>query len=232
MHLLSIPLSIMLLITTTLSASIPTAASPPPNSLTQVPYPVVPAMFNGTIHGLPFTANGTMQEVYSQFYTLHPEITPLNSTQLTAAGFSLLTNTGTNINTTHLDTRFPSTRYCIPVPGQPWRASVLAYLPQILGPFYSSGKLLIPPRYCAKIACGWQTAIWLCNDAYFAWANPALDYLLTSFILDIQANCVIEQAFTVNVLGNPTTWWVLGMGGQKFDTDGFNVIIHEDTTCN
>ncbi|KAK0117755.1 hypothetical protein ONS95_012081 [Cadophora gregata] len=108
---------------------------------------------------------------------------------------------------------------CLPVPGQSaWRAvetryirDGIAHLQRVTNPCWVEGHA------CSRISCSYKSAITLCN------VTPQRKGLscayMASYAQDILKRCTYEVGLMRLV------------GGQAWDTDGYNVNVYRDTSC-
>ncbi|PVH81794.1 hypothetical protein DL98DRAFT_530847 [Cadophora sp. DSE1049] len=157
----------------------------------------------GTIDGIKVNHTGTIEEVYSQIAAENPGFAPHEI----------------GIIPRSLERREKSAMYCIPVPGQNWeKASDLPINNGIRS--LQTNRLFcnVPAHTCVRVSCSSNAEIRVCNDSnleikpYCAW--------IASYAFDISKKCY-------------STWGIARpqglVGGQYFDTDGFNVIVKKDT---
>ncbi|KAH7311052.1 hypothetical protein BKA65DRAFT_413350 [Rhexocercosporidium sp. MPI-PUGE-AT-0058] len=187
--------------------SIPIHESQAPTTF-NLPYSLVPMDFKHLINGTEFKFAGTAQQIIAQLVVQDPsfrvpQIEP-------ALELSTATESG-------LAARSKDQIFCIPVPGQPWVDVRLRTLSESINSLLLLATLIkrcpVNARSCTKLSCENEAAIVLCNDNKYAIA-PNCGYL-ASYAQDIYNRC---QRWDFG-------WrdWV--SGGQKFDTDNYNVIV-------
>ncbi|KAH9219474.1 hypothetical protein DL95DRAFT_457547 [Leptodontidium sp. 2 PMI_412] len=115
-------------------------------------YKFTPLLMTGTIGDITLNHTGTMQEIYAQLATEHPNFNPME-----------LDDVSESVVETR-DKRSKSDWECIPVPGQNWipaRDAVIdigiAYLKKVKALIWFDGHA------CSRISCSWDSAITLCN---------------------------------------------------------------------
>jgi hypothetical protein len=180
----------------------------------------VPATFIGSYGDHEYALNGTVEQVLAQLKELHPEVelkkrevtsrAVLNKVCLPLIPLPL-------ISPNHSQEMPP---LCIPIRGWNWAT---AYMPDIqAGVVYLDNlntRINIGPTSCSRISCSWNGAIYLCNDNPYS-IQPASPYL-ASYAQDLINICTTGSDDHYPDYKRT--------GGQEFDTDGYNIIVREDS---
>ncbi|KAH8650554.1 hypothetical protein BGZ60DRAFT_534212 [Tricladium varicosporioides] len=162
--------------------------------------------FTGTIHGIEYSGNGTVEQIYAQFKADYPEVVAAN-TNFTAAG--------TPIH--NLEARNKEQPHCCGEPGGPnwgWYSAQTWYIfdgINYLHAFRGRCDIGPGPGNCGRISCSYGSGIYLCNDNNYM-ISPNCGYLAT-YAQDLCDACN-RKGYTC---------------GQQFDTDNYNVIVHGDS---
>ncbi|RDL34424.1 uncharacterized protein BP5553_07552 [Venustampulla echinocandica] len=173
-----------------------------------LPHPLVPFQYKGTLGGHDVQLNGTVEEIYAQMKVLHPEFDAEHAIQ---NGTNASAITPQNVNS-------KSNYICKPVPGhKDWDYANGDRIAE--GIRYLKGIDIcdVGPQTCVRISCSWSAGIFLCNDNDHA-IFPKCNYI-ASYAQDLIGKCSVFPVFN----GFYTC-------GQKFDTDRYNVIVRS-TSC-
>ncbi|EPE27411.1 hypothetical protein GLAREA_04202 [Glarea lozoyensis ATCC 20868] len=204
----------------------------PENLNAQLPYPVSDLVFTGEIGGqkvallelfkfwvcigIIFSMSegrsmfDTLKQVYAQAKSANPAFdikSKLSANEASVTGRS-----------NDLETRNKDGFFCTQNIGWPWGQVNADFLDEGTRYLRGKGRCGVNGHSCARIACSYRTAIFLCNDRP-EFIQPACPYL-ASYVDDIVNVCGIhyDSAFTHNIL----------VAGQRFDTDRYNVLVRFD----
>ncbi|KAH9219475.1 hypothetical protein DL95DRAFT_292105 [Leptodontidium sp. 2 PMI_412] len=108
---------------------------------------------------------------------------------------------------------------CYPFPGQPdWRAAEVRYIDDGIAYLKKVTALCwVNGHACSRISCSYKSAITLCNVTPNTMGLSCT--YMTSYVQDILNRC----AYSVGLMRL--------VGGQAWDTDGYNVNVMRDTSC-
>ncbi|EPE24347.1 hypothetical protein GLAREA_08199 [Glarea lozoyensis ATCC 20868] len=176
------------------------SAIPPPPAELDLPYPVVPMQYSGSLGGIHnLTLTGSVQQMIATVLKDHPDL-DLNVTSETSV------STPRSVG---LEERNKAQTYCCPVSGHSWRPTVPYWIQWDMNVLRAlPGTCGVQPRSCSQVACQTSGAIYVCNDNNY-FIRPDCIYI-ASYAQDILNTCH-QQAC-----------------GQKFDTDRYNVVIRQE----
>ncbi|KAH7323766.1 hypothetical protein BKA65DRAFT_598315 [Rhexocercosporidium sp. MPI-PUGE-AT-0058] len=170
--------------------------------------PSLPFHMTGTIGDIVLNHTGTVQEIYTQLITENPDFKPMELDDVEEAAVEAR------------DKGSKSDWACIPVPGQNWypaKASEIdigiAYLKKVKALCWVDGHA------CSRISCSWGSAISLCNVTPNK-MGLSCEYM-ASYAQDLRDRCTGNLAG----YGRRSKDHV---GGQAWDTDGYNVNVYQD----
>ncbi|KAH6707614.1 hypothetical protein BKA61DRAFT_679014 [Leptodontidium sp. MPI-SDFR-AT-0119] len=168
-------------------------------------YKFTPLHMTGTIGDSILNHTGTIQEIYAQLATEHPDFSLMELDEVSEFAVEAR------------DKRSKSDWKCIPVPGQNWirarDAEIdigIAYLKKVKALCWVDGHA------CSRISCSWDSAITLCSVTPNK-KGLSCEYM-AYYAQDLRNRC------TGNLVsdGRHSTNQV---GGQAWDTDGYNVNV-------
>ncbi|CZR67160.1 uncharacterized protein PAC_17059 [Phialocephala subalpina] len=167
--------------------------------------------FKGTIHGVDFQANGTVESIYAQFTKQHPNVVASFNADHLPVGTGQ--SNGNNSALVARNKILPPN--CAACGAWGWVAAETDTINDGVNYLiHHAGTCGVGPRSCVRISCSYSAAIYLCNDNYYGIA-PSCVYL-ASYAKDLTNDC---------------SFWDAGANwtcGQEFDTDAYNVIVHYD----
>ncbi|KAF4626802.1 hypothetical protein G7Y89_g11356 [Cudoniella acicularis] len=168
---------------------------------------------NGTIHGVPWTGQGTIEQIYAEFTKAHPDVVAAANAPKSAAGKR-------NPESKSIVQRDEKTGlFCVPIPGWDWTGADIQRIGQGIQYLDNVDAYCIANGHsCSRISCSYNSDIWLCNDNDGPIYNGC-SYMAT-FAQDIINSCSVDLA--------PVTWTTIA-GGQEFDTNDFNIIVRSDS---
>ncbi|CZR56163.1 uncharacterized protein PAC_06051 [Phialocephala subalpina] len=163
-------------------------------------------MFTGELGGYQVQLNGSIQEIHAQMKELYPDFNP----EAIVANKTLETRAEEN----------KSDCNCWPVLGQPeWKRcsteSIRTGIRYLIG---LNVICNVGPQSCVRISCSYNAGIYLCNNRDYL-IEPSCTYI-ASYAQDIVDKC------NWHVPGGNT--WMWRVSGQAWDTDGYNVCVHDD----
>ncbi|KAF8856031.1 hypothetical protein BDZ45DRAFT_804530 [Acephala macrosclerotiorum] len=177
------------------------------------PYPLGVMTFTGELGGHQVQLNGSVQEIHAQMKAKYPDF---DADALVRARKLAARDGGSDVTLAARNKELPGN--CCPCPGnEQWAWADAGRIQEgvdYLNNF--NGLCNVGATSCVRISCSWNSGIYLCNDADHAIA-PSCVYI-ASYATDLINHCVIY---------NP-----IGQGyvcGQEFDTDRYNVIVHDDS---
>ncbi|KAH6664639.1 hypothetical protein B0J14DRAFT_661226 [Halenospora varia] len=103
--------------------------------------------FTGTIHGIKYSSNGTVEQIYAQFKAEHPEVAERPHCCREPGG-----------------------------PGWGWYPAQTYYIDDginYLSHFHGRCDIGPGPGNCGRISCSYSSGIYLCNDNDY-WISPIL----------------------------------------------------------
>ncbi|KUJ23865.1 uncharacterized protein LY89DRAFT_744404 [Mollisia scopiformis] len=172
-------------------------------------YPTGIMTFKGTIDGHQVQLNGSAQEINTQMTAKFPGFNP---DALVAAKFA---SRDAAVNLFARNKSPPV--LCWPVAGQDWSFCNAATIQDGINYLDNfDGLCGVPGTTCVRISCSYNAAIYLCNDNAYG-ITPNCAYM-ASYATDIINDCVFYDD-----QGNAYVC------GQEFDTDGYNIIVREDS---
>ncbi|KAH7323765.1 hypothetical protein BKA65DRAFT_555438 [Rhexocercosporidium sp. MPI-PUGE-AT-0058] len=204
-------------------------------------YKYKPLRMTGTIGGITLNHTGTIEEILAKVVDENPgfRVEEMDSTSITAeGGHGLASRDKVGTRTIYQRTKEnlqriqedqanhnpPSTGNQIrprmfPLPGQPdWRAAEVRYINDGVAYLKKVNALCgVNGHACSRISCSYKSAITLCNVTPNHMSLSCT--YMASYIQDILNRC----AYSVGLIRL--------VGGQAWDTDGYNVNVMRDTSC-
>ncbi|KAI0382408.1 hypothetical protein F5Y04DRAFT_279698 [Hypomontagnella monticulosa] len=172
--------------------------------------------FMGTIEegGPEYTFHGTIEEIRAQILKIKPDFVPSAPSEEDQFN-STLAKRGdrASMNCGHVGKGWNGD-------AESWlareRANYLKGLNGMCGVNNGGGE-------CSRISCAYNTGIWICNDTNGPLSKPC-KYLGKQ--ADVIINeCEYPRTDPQPAYNEPFTWLVKG---QRFDTEGYNIIINGD----
>ncbi|KAF4613423.1 hypothetical protein G7Y89_g15464 [Cudoniella acicularis] len=172
-------------------------------------YEIGTMKFNGSIHGVPWYGEGTIQEIYAEFTKAHPDAAANDKREPKPVPAKRQLHGDPN----------KYGEQCCPIPGEQYGnadngaiTDGIAYLKEV-DAYCNCG-----PTSCVRISCSDSAAIFLCNDTDEEIWNGC-NYMAT-FAQDIMDDCT-----TIS----PPPLWYQSCCGQEYHTNGFHVVVRYDS---
>ncbi|PVH84403.1 hypothetical protein DL98DRAFT_568950 [Cadophora sp. DSE1049] len=163
----------------------------------------------GELNGVAINHTGSVQEVFAQ---LDAEDNSFKLADL--AGIQRRTP---SVDLEQFAKRYATDLHCLPVDGQTWTGADITAISEGVAYLREGWKMCsVPGRTCGRVSCSWNSAIYICNNKDEA-INPTCD-LIAAFAKVMADKCRVRRG----VFQHDVT------GGQFWDNDNWNVIIHSD----